>query len=167
MSKVDGVLQALNRLGLRVVGPGPVRGIPTGESLQPGWLDVFEQALSEHGYYLAPIQPAGTGPAARKADPRTSQSAAAAARSTRAGSQRHKLLAAFAHAPQRGMTDEEAMEFAQGVTPTSEYAKRCSELRAAGWIEDSGEDREGGAGLPRIVSKITEQGLAALRRIES
>lgn len=117
-------------------------------------------SLQNHGYYIAPITPATTG-VSRTTDPRTSHRAEAAI-TLKAGTQRFLLLEQFGRWPDDGLTDEQAMEKANGVSPSSEYAKRCSELRAAGWIRDSGRDRKGNSGLDRIVSEITELGKAAL-----
>jgi hypothetical protein len=104
----------------------------------------------------------------RRTDPETSHQAAASVVVT-ARNQRGRLLAAHATASQYvsydGLTDEEAMENAQGVAPTSEFAKRCSELRDAGLIVPTGATRKGGAGIPRIVSKITDQGLKVARNL--
>lgn len=99
-------------------------------------------------------------PGARNTDPDTSHAAAAEIK-VKAGSQRARLLAAFAGFGQwriEGLTDEEAMRIAQGVSPTSEYSKRCSELREGGFIEPTGETRPGAAGPQRIVSRITDKG---------
>lgn len=102
----------------------------------------------------------------RNTDPATSHAAAAEIK-IRANSQRALLLQAFSlhyrsrlSGEYRGLTDEEAMEWAEGVSPTSEYAKRCSELREGGFIEPTGETRAGSAGPQRIVSKITDKGRA-------
>lgn len=74
----------------------------------------------------------------------------------RAGSQRARLLASFAHGPR---TDEKAMELAEGVSPASEYSKRCSELREVGFIEPTGETERGRSGQQRMVSGITLEGI--------
>lgn len=106
----------------------------------------------------------------RNADPETSKAAAKVA-PVKKNTQRARLLSAFAvgrmdydaaGSPDHGLTDEQAMEAAYGVSPFSEYAKRCSELRAAGLIEPTGETRAGGQGVPRIVSRITDAGRAVL-----
>ena len=97
----------------------------------------------------------------RTTDPETSHAAAREIR-VKAGSQRALLLYAF-DLPlfaERGATDEEAMQDAWNVFPTSEYAKRCSELREGGFIEATGETRAGSAGPQRIVSRITDKGRA-------
>lgn len=100
---------------------------------------------------------------ARATDPETSHTAAAAI-TVRAGTHRFLLLDAFdaaACALMDGLTDEQAAQ-AAGLT-AAEYAKRCSELRDAGLIEPTGATRPGSAGVPRIVSRITDRGYAALR----
>ena len=102
---------------------------------------------------------------ARTTDPATSHHATSRI-SIRANSQRAKLLAEFAQALSHGLTDEQAMENAHRVYPFSEYAKRCSELRAAGLIEPTGHTRLGNSGMPRIVSRITEAGHAVVAELE-
>jgi hypothetical protein len=116
--------------------------------------------LQTLGYYLAPLT-TSAGPTARASDPRTSKAYDAA--KMRKGTQGHLLLLAFSEVPTDGLTDEEAMQHAEGVSPTSEYAKRCSDLRSAGLIVDTGVDRKGSSGLDRIVSRITDKGWAVLR----
>lgn len=96
----------------------------------------------------------------RRTDPGTSHKAEKAV-TVKAGTQRHRLLVAFSALDDA--TDEEAMEHAVGVAPTSEFAKRCSELRDGGYIEPTGEERKGAAGVDRIVSRITDKGREALR----
>ncbi len=107
----------------------------------------------------------------RRTDPGTSH--AAELPPVKAKTQRAKLLESFGLlSSAEGITDEEAMEKAVGVSPSSEYAKRCSELRDAGLIEvclysgtSSPVTRKGNTGKERIVSRITDDGhrvLAAL-----
>lgn len=96
---------------------------------------------------------------ARSTDPDTSHRATEEIK-VRAGTQRAKLLQAFALTPDFGLTDEEAALTADGVPLRSEYAKRCSELREAGLIEPTGETRKGGSGQDRMVSWITAKGRA-------
>lgn len=111
---------------------------------------------------------------ARSTDPHTSHAATTAIR-VKAGTQRHRLLAAFAQdAAEAGLTDEEAADLADGVPYRSEFAKRCSELRMAGFIElclyagtSSPVTRKGVAGQERIVCQITDAGRAAVRRAEA
>lgn len=110
----------------------------------------------------------GTVIPSRSSDPDTSRRAEPT--EVRAGTQRARLLAAFALEPAvDGLTDEEAADLADGVPYRSEFAKRCSELRAAGLIEpcvDGGTSmpvtRKGVAGHYRIVCQITDAGRATL-----
>jgi hypothetical protein len=75
----------------------------------------------------------------------------------RAGTQKALLLQAFKDAYPADLTDEEAAVNA-GVSLTSEYSKRCGELRqdeviAVVWIDqDTPVTRLGGSGVQRIVS---------------
>jgi hypothetical protein len=79
----------------------------------------------------------------------------------RAGSQKAKLLQAYYWNP-RGLSDEEAAVVA-GLPLTSCYWKRCGELRQDGMIEDTGETRRGVAGVSRIVSRITVDGITKVK----
>lgn len=81
----------------------------------------------------------------------------------RAGSQRAKLLARYAH---DAMTDEEAGH-ASGLAmlPKCCYWKRCSELRQAGYIAPTGEVRHSSAGVDQQVCSITEAGRDVLGSI--
>lgn len=101
---------------------------------------------------------------AKATDPATSHTAANGG-AIRKGTQRHLLLKAWAAYGAEGLTDEEAMILADGVSPMSEYAKRSSELRDAGLIIPTGETRPGSSGTERMVSRITELGLATLAAI--
>lgn len=100
----------------------------------------------------------------RRTDPDTSKAAGELIK-IRAGSQRALLLGAFWNFP-GGLTDEQAMKAAHGVAATSEYSKRCSELREGGYIEPTGETRPGAAGPQRIVSRITPKGVAAWVKLD-
>jgi hypothetical protein len=109
--------------------------------------------------------PGSTIPA-RATDPVTSHKATKSL-GVRAGTQRHHLLRGFRMLGEDGGTDEQAMATVPAsVNPMSEYAKRCSELREAGQIEPTGQVRKGASGMERIVSRITERGLATLTRLE-
>lgn len=113
-----------------------------------------------HGEQGPEAQPPGDVIPSRSTDPETSHSAAREIR-VKAGSQRAQLLEAFYRRGRlMGLTDEQAMMHAEGVSPTSEYAKRCSELREGGFIEPTGETRAGSAGPQRLVSRITPKGRA-------
>lgn len=97
----------------------------------------------------------------RRLDPATSHAAEPV--TIKAGTQRARLLAAFAtDAATDGLTDEEAADLADGVPYRSEFAKRCSELRDGGHIAPTGATRTGVAGHQRIVSRITDAGRTAL-----
>jgi hypothetical protein len=151
----DALLQGLERLDVA-------------QYLMVGWYDVVGAALAEGGYYLAPIVPVQQ-PQARASDPYTSKVAANGVRFT-ARSQSYLLLNSFEQAEvegRDGLTDEEAMQRQLRVDPSSEYATRCSQLRKAGLIQDTGKDRAGSTGTPRIVSRITGMGRAELRRLSN
>ena len=99
-------------------------------------------------------------PKARASDPATSHDAAESARlNVRTGSQRRKLLDAFKHAPD-GLTHEQAAT-AAGISLSSEYSTRCSELSNAKYLEATGEKRVGSRGLDRAVFRITDAGREA------
>lgn len=98
---------------------------------------------------------------ARADDPVTSKWAAAMiARS--APSDRVRLLRAHQYAAE-GWTDDEAAMRA-GLSMTSEYATRCSELRRMGALTDTIDTRESITGRPRIVRRITPYGLDILAK---
>lgn len=83
----------------------------------------------------------------------------------RAGSQKAKLLAAFADAGPRGMTDDEAA-IATGLDRSC-FWKRCGELRAAGLLVDTGMSRPGPLfGEQRMVSAITRLGRDLVAQME-
>ena len=75
----------------------------------------------------------------------------------RAGTQKHKLLEAFKDAHPDALTDEEAATNA-GISLSSEYSKRCGELRQDGAIVvvrlPDGEPmtKAGKSGVQRIMS---------------
>ena len=94
---------------------------------------------------------------ARRTDPDTSQQAALAVRPNTA---RWFLLSAHAVYPE-GLTDEEAASSA-GLSLTSEYATRCSELERAGLLVNTDAVRTGDAGMGRMVRRITNEGLEAI-----
>jgi hypothetical protein len=95
----------------------------------------------------------------RLEDPATSV-AGARNITVRAGSQRYKLLWEYCAVE---MTDEEAgQRSGLASMPKCCYWKRCSELRAAGFIEATGSTRLSSAGVPQQVCAITEAGRRAL-----
>lgn len=91
-----------------------------------------------------------TQPSARATDPGTSHAAAASMRDT-SKSHRAELLVAYRMHPQ-GLTDEEACDW----TGISGGWKRCSELRAAGLIVDTGKTRPGKSGRLQSVCRYVE-----------
>lgn len=99
---------------------------------------------------------------ARKTDPATSKAGASDV-AYRSGTQKAKLLQAYAQAGDRGLTDEEAAELA-GLNMRSCFWKRCGELRQDGYISETGQTRNGDAGVARLVSAITETGRVAAGR---
>ena len=68
----------------------------------------------------------------------------------RAGSQKDKLLKAYATAYPLPLTDEEAASLA-GLPMTSCYWKRCGELRQDGKIIELSLTKKGSAGVERIL----------------
>ncbi len=93
----------------------------------------------------------------RTTDPTTSHEAAAMGKVKR-GSERHRLLAAFArHGP---LTDDEASKTA-GVE-YYEGRRRCVDLRRHGLIAPTGQKRTSIFGNRAMVSAITPDGNAAL-----
>lgn len=100
-------------------------------------------------------------PAVRRSDPATSR-AGAASSAMRSGSQRHRLLITYGSGVSQ--TADEARRRA-GLARTSCYWKRCSELREAGLIADTGRTRPGDAGDEQMVCAVTDAGLAVLSRL--
>jgi len=99
-------------------------------------------------------------PLFRNDDPVTSVQGAADVKPRRV-TQAELLLAEYAH--RDGLTDEEAGLFS-GLAhrPKCCYWKRCSELRAGGFIADTGETRLSSAGSMMMVCEITFKGKVAL-----
>jgi hypothetical protein len=60
------------------------------------------------------------------------------------------------------LTDEEAGARSGLIRRSRCYWKRCSELRSAGYIVNTGKTRIGSAGSSQMVCAITPEGLAAL-----
>ena len=88
---------------------------------------------------------------ARASDPPTSRAAAASLAGT--DTILADLLSAYRAAGSSGLTDEEAA-LAAGLDPRSGAWKRCSDLRAAGAIIQTGETRKGSSGRARIVCRL-------------
>jgi hypothetical protein len=95
------------------------------------------------------------GPKARASDPDTSHAAANAFSTWRMGS--HKVILWEAYIEVVEGTDYE-VACAAGIPLDTEYATRCSELRNAGLIEDTGKRRPGGKSAERMVCRITQYG---------
>ena len=75
-------------------------------------------------------------------------------------SQAMRLLAEY---KKGDLTDEEAaVRSGIAALPKACYWKRCSELRANGYIVDTGATRIGSAGSAQMICAITPEGLAAL-----
>lgn len=111
---------------------------------------------------LAALPQAGTGTKARSTDPATAHEASRLVKA-RSGTARIRLLEAFRNGAdvEYGLTDEEAALLA-GISLTSEYATRCSELRAMGVIEFTGNVRRSRSGMDRATSILTDLGQSVL-----
>lgn len=117
------------------------------------------------GSLFDPAPPADpfAGPGqARTTDPGTSH-AAAAFITAGAGTARVLLARAFriAWTVGQGLTAEEAARTA-GLSPTSEYATRVSELMRMGVVDPTGELRPGRSGQARAVYRLTAHGAELL-----
>jgi hypothetical protein len=100
-------------------------------------------------------------PLFRSVDPDTSREGAKDVR-PRQGSQMALLLGAYANHRILGITDEEAgQESGLASRPRCCYWKRCSDLRNAGLIEDTGDRKEGSSGSLMMISRITAKGWEA------
>lgn len=120
------------------------------------WARVGDPVSGEIMFDVVPVAPA------RHTDHSTSQQAAKAV-AMRAGSQQHMLLRAYGMAGGVGLTDEEAASVTRlDQRPSCCWWKRCSELRQAGYISDTGRTRTSVAGEQRMVCEITEAGRTAL-----
>lgn len=92
---------------------------------------------------------------ARTTDPATSKAGARDV-AIRAGSQKARLLRAYELAGAHGLTDEEAGYVAH--MEQTGYWKRCSELRAAGLIVATGEQRRSRSGSMQAVHALSALG---------
>ena len=100
-------------------------------------------------------------PLFRTTDPATSRQASP----VRGGTHRAILLEQYATALELGLTDEEAgASAALAGHEIRGYWKRCSDLRAAGLIQDLGLTRTVSSGSQAIVCGITQIGLVQLVR---
>lgn len=98
-------------------------------------------------------------PAARNTDPSTSKRAAEGI-SVRGGSQRAVILAAYKNGDY--IDDEIGQITGLANLPNCCYWKRCSELRQAGYIEPTGDERLSRVGKLQQVCRITPEGLRVL-----
>ena len=99
-------------------------------------------------------------PLFRNADPATSVQGAADVKPRRV-SQAMLLLSLYEYAD---LTDEQAGDLSGlAKRPKCCYWKRCSELRAKGFIIPTGETRLSSAGSAMQVCAITEEGKEALK----
>lgn len=98
-------------------------------------------------------------PLFRSADPITSAQGAADVKHRRV-SQAMLLLSMYEYAD---LTDEQAGNLSGlAQRPKCCYWKRCSELRAKGWIAPTGETRLSSAGSAMQICAITAEGRKAL-----
>lgn len=91
----------------------------------------------------------------RANDPTTSQQAPTKAKRLTA---MYRLLEVYTL---NDVTDEEAVELMLGHPATladEGKRRRCSDLRALGWIEPTGDTRPNASGRQRIVCQITDAG---------
>jgi hypothetical protein len=97
------------------------------------------------------------GAYARTDDPLTSHKAITKTNTMRWGTQCYRLLVEYVR---RGpLTDEEAA-VAAGLTTTARSPwRRCSDLRQAGYIADTGTERISSAGSSQRVCGVTDKGL--------
>ena len=99
-------------------------------------------------------------PLFRNADPITSRDGAKDV-APRRGSQQAQLLAVYRN--QLGLTDEEAgVKSGLAQKPKCCYWKRCSELRAKGLIEATGDTRLSSAGSSMQVCRLSAKGAEVL-----
>ena len=106
-------------------------------------------------------------PLFRTLDPETSQKAAADV-TMRRGSQAFALLETYSRYRIHGLSDEQAGERTEWKGMNMYvlrvcYWKRCSDLRAKGFIEPTGETAISHAGSEQMVCRITGTGMEALR----
>jgi hypothetical protein len=127
---------------------------------------VMQLTYEQHDLFSAlPAPP----PASRLSDPATSSKGAQAVR-PRTGSQVHRLLVAYGSDTARmqdGLTDDQAATLA-GLAQLRSccWWKRCSDLRAWGFIAPTGEQRmSADTGEWRIACHITAEGRAQLARL--
>ena len=134
--------------------------------LQHGWYDLYQEVLRQRPFQAVPSGPVPSAPA-RRTDPETSHMAGPRSGDVRkfsAKSRQAKLLAVFATQP---LTDQQATVRVVGAAAAPSAfdgcRRRCSDLRAAGYIRDSGRRKKNaGSDDLAIVWEITELGKFAL-----
>lgn len=119
----------------------------------------FLAKLAESGWTVVPLPTLGSTPNVHRGDPDTSHEGSAFIQHRR-GSLWHQILAEYAQ--EEGTDEEIAEELSMGMAGVQ---KRCTELRQAGMIEDTGQRRDGRARVPRMVCRITDLGRAELVRL--
>jgi len=100
----------------------------------------------------------------RTTDPETSRQAPARGKRM---TQTYRMLGVYCL---NDVTDEEAVEILLGHPITIEdegLRRRCSDLRALGWIAPTGEARYSGRGRTRIVCAITDAGRDAWMELQN
>ena len=117
----------------------------------------------EHGVWFADVAYNAPGPSHRKAPPGTS-TVAAARNAYRSGSQRSRVLVAIADAALRGGLTTDEICRATDLKGNS-ARPRLIELRADGFVEDSGEQRPSDLGDPATVWRATEAGYRIAREL--
>jgi hypothetical protein len=139
----------------------------------------LERLITDHGFtnverelaFFAPPKPPVPSAPARWTDPETSHQAAKRDPDVRrfsAKSRQAKLLALF---DMRDLTDQGAtIHLVGSQAPPSAFdgcRRRCSDLRAAGYIADTGRRKKNtGSDDLSIIWRITESGKRALRSLE-
>jgi len=100
----------------------------------------------------------------RATDPETSRQAPGRRKRM---TQTYRLLGAYCL---NDVTDEEAVEIILGHPATladEGLRRRCSDLRATGWIEPTGDSRPNRSGRNRIVCRITDAGRDAWMTLQN
>lgn len=125
---------------------------------------MFHPSYGLGGYREEPME-AIIIPMFRHSDPVTSKKAAKGA-SKRSPSQQTILLKAYRGG--RGLTDEEAgVVTGLALKPRCCYWKRCSELRAMGFIVPTGDFAKSSAGELQRICKMTLKGEKHLESLEA
>lgn len=145
---------------------------------QPPLIDTLRELIQTYGYnevrheliLLSPVQAVPSAPA-RSTDPTTSHEAGPRSHDVSrfgAKSRQAKLLAVFATQP---LTDQQATVRVVGASAVPSAfdgcRRRCSDLRAAGYVVDSGRRRKNpGSDDFSVVWEITLAGMDAIRSLD-